>query len=82
MENTACPEPSSIADASFLWPSSSTTLPLDGPPNVELTVTVKVTTCPTKDGFGDDMTAVVVGRRVTSSVTLFDVLFEELLSPP
>ena len=57
-------------------------MPLDDPHNVELTVTVKVTACLTKDGFGDDMRAVVVGRRVTTSVTLLDVLIEELLSPP
>src|SRR5258708_5583181 len=52
------------------------------PPNCGVTVAVKVTGCPTVDGFGDEINAVVVVALFTVSFTTFDWLVAKSLSPP
>ena len=59
-------------------PSLKVTVPL----GVPLTVAVKVTDCPTVDGFKLDVTAVVVPTRFTVCVSATDVLPATVLLPP
>jgi hypothetical protein len=52
------------------------------PLNSGVTLAVKVTDCPTFDGFGDEAKAVVVVALFTTWVIAFDVLLAKFESPP
>src|SRR5688572_21265340 len=66
-------------EAHTVAPSVNVTLPR-GVPEGEVTVAVKVTGCPSVDGFGDDVSVVVV---VTSAPDgLAESSFERAPSPP
>ena len=59
--NEAWPPPSTATlEAHTVAPSVNVTVPAGTPPP-EVTVAVKVTDCPGVDGFGDEVSAVVVG---------------------
>jgi predicted small secreted protein len=52
------------------------------PLNCGATLAVKVTDCPTFDGFSDEVKAVVVVALLTTWLTAFDVLPGKFESPP
>jgi hypothetical protein len=52
------------------------------PPNFGVTLAVKVTDCPTFDGFSEEAKTVVVVALLTTCFTTFDVLPGRLESPP
>lgn len=60
-------------------PSRKVTVPVGIP--VLLTVAVKMTACPTMDGFAEEPSTVVVGAMFTVWVIAVEVLPENLLSP-
>jgi hypothetical protein len=52
------------------------------PLNCGTTLAVKVTDCPSFDGFSDEVKEVVVVALLTTWLTAFDVLLAKLESPP
>ena len=63
-------------------PSLKVTLPVGVPLNCGATLAVKVTDCPTFDGFCEEANAVVLVALLTTWLTAFDVLPGRLESPP
>jgi hypothetical protein len=62
-------------------PFLKTTDPVGVPLNCGITVAVKVTDCPDKEGFSDETKAVAVGALLTDCDTAVDVLVEKFGSP-
>ena len=78
---TACPlfrgaEPSAVE------PALKMTLPVGVPPNAPVTLLVKVTIWPTKDGFGAAVMRFVVPALFTAWLTTGEVLPDVFASPP
>jgi hypothetical protein len=63
-------------------PSSKVTVPVTVPTNWGFTLAVKVTDCPTLDGFKDEAKVVLVVALLTTWFTGFDVLPANIESPP
>jgi len=63
-------------------PSMKLTVPLGVTPVDEVTVAVKVTSCPTLDGFGAEPSTAVVMALFTVWVKVADVLLANRASPP
>lgn len=69
----------SVAVPIVVVPSRNATVPVGVPTPV--TVAVKVTDCPAVEGFGKELTVVVVGWPTTVCVSAADVLPENVASP-
>jgi hypothetical protein len=78
--NVATP-PLSAPTPSVVAPSRNVTVPV-GVPAVPVTVAVKVTDWPTKEGLSEDVSAVVLGLPVTTCASTVDVLAAKVASPP
>jgi hypothetical protein len=63
-------------------PSLKVTVPLGLPPKAPVTVAVKVTACPLVDGFGEDVSFVVVVALFTVRLTADEVLVLKSVLPP
>ena len=72
----------SVPVPSTAAPSLKVTVPLGVPVAVLLTVAVKVTDCPTLEGLGDEVNAVVVVFRFTTWLTAVEVLVSKGATPP
>ena len=71
-----------VAEPCVALPSRNSTTPVGGmTPFEELTVAVKVTNCPNVDGFGAELSVVVVDALVTSWFSDADVLVMNCASP-
>ena len=70
------PVPSAVA------PSLNVTVPVMVPVPPLVTVAVKVTDCPTLEGLGDEVNAVVVVFRFTTWLTAVEVLVSKGATPP
>jgi hypothetical protein len=75
----ACPAVFSVLDPRTTFPSRKVTVPVGTPP-AEVTVAVKVTVCPRRDGLREDVRVVVV-LLVTLWVSEDDVLDWNRVSP-
>ena len=64
----------SVAVPNVVFPSLMLTVPVGIAPVAEVTDTLNVTSCPTFDGFGLELTVVVVLALFTTCVTVADVL--------
>ena len=65
-----------------MLPLLNATLPVTVPLNSGATLAVKVTDCPSFDGFSDEAKVVVVVALPTTWLTAFDVLRAKVESPP
>ena len=75
MTKTAVPSTPTVAVPIATAPSSNRTLPVGvhAPGGTAATVAVNVTACPGADGFGSDVSVVVVAAASTTCETTFDV---------
>ena len=71
----ACPLAFNVPVPSVVVPSLKVTVPVGVPvPELGATVAVKVTDCPTVEGFTDEVTVVVVDARLTTWDSAAEVL--------
>ena len=68
------PEPEQVPVPRTFVPSLNVTDPFGVPPYRAVTVAVSVTDCPYTEGFGEEISAVVVGALFTTCVTAREVL--------
>jgi hypothetical protein len=71
--NDATP-PLNVPDPSVLVPILNVTPPVGVPSYCGVTIAVNVTACPRLDGFGDELSAVIVAALLTISLSAGDVL--------
>ena len=80
VENAAWPDALSVTTPIGLPPSVNVTVPV-GVPLIELTVTVKVSGCPNRDGLRFDARVVVVPKLFTTWFRGLDMLVLKLVLP-